>query len=219
VAGSKYFDNESTDPVDELYRMNAALQRRVSDLEREVRNKGAPVPIPRLDILTHPNPYEGQRAIDTVDEQHAWYSDGRWRKAIAAVYHIKVFGDDQIVVAGDAPGVKRFGIWAIEEDIAGMELALPPFRGIEIDVTTVSSSGIVQVQLRNIDNGNVDMLSTRVQVDAGETHSRTAATTAVVNDATNNVSHGDRIAIDIDGAGTGAKGLGLVAKFQAPIPP
>jgi hypothetical protein len=211
--------NEDADPIGELYRRIASLESYINDIDRRTKNFDSPLPISRVDPLTYQNPYEGQRAIDPTDEQHMWYSDGRWRKAIAAVYHIKVFGDDQIVVAGDAPGVKRFGIWAIEEDIAGMELALPPFRGVEIDVTTVSSSGIVQVQLRNIDNGNVDMLSTRVQIDAGETHSRTAATTAVVNDANNNVSHGDRIAIDIDAAGTGALGLGLVAKFQAPLPP
>ena len=130
---------------------------------------------------------------------------------IAAVYHIKVCGDLQLVVAGDAPAAGRFGIWAIEEDIAGMALA-----DVEIDVTTVSSSGIVQVQLRNISNGNVDMLSTRAQIDAGEFHSGTAATQPVVNVANAAVAHMDRIAIDIDAAGTGALGLGLVAKFTAP---
>lgn len=210
--------NEDIDPIGELYRRIASVESYCRDLERRMKNFDSPFAISRVDPATYKNPYEGQRAIDPNDEQHMWFSDGRWRK-IAAVYHIKVFGDDQVVVAGDAPGVKRFGIWAIEEDIAGMELALAPKRGVEIDVTTVSGSGIVQVQLRNIDNGNVDMLSTRVQVDAGETHSRTAATTAVVNDATNNVSHGDRIAIDIDAAGSGAKGLGLVAKFEMPVPP
>lgn len=128
---------------------------------------------------------------------------------IAAVYHAKVVGDLSVVAVGDAPGAgNRLSFWAIEEDVAGMFLC-----DVEIDVTTVSSSGIVQVQLRNVDNGNVDMLSTRVQVDANETHSSTAATQPVVNIANSEVSHGDRIAIDIDAAGTGAKGLGLVAKF------
>lgn len=211
--------NEEGDVIGELYRRIASVEAYCNDLERMIRNYDSPQPISRVDPVSYLNPYEGQRAIDPADEQHMWYSDGRWRKAIAAVYHIKVFQDDQIVVAGDAPGSKRFGFFTIEEDIAGLELALPPFRGVELSVTTVSSSGIVQVQLRNVDNGNVDMLTTAVQVDASETHSRTAATTAVVNDANNNVSHGDRIGIDVDAAGTGAKGLELVAKFQAPPSP
>jgi hypothetical protein len=126
---------------------------------------------------------------------------------IAAVYHIKVFGDKQIVTTGDGAF-----IWAIEEDIAGMVL-----WKVEIDVTTVSSSGIVQVQLRNISNGNVDMLSTRVQVDASEFHSKDAAVTAVVNAANADLDHGDRISIDVDAAGIGAKGLGLVFVCEAPV--
>jgi hypothetical protein len=212
MTNSKWFGTSSGDPIEDIQRRLSAVETYANDLERRVANLDSPQPLPRVDPVSYLNPYEGQRAIDPADEQHMWYSNGQWRKAkIAAVYHIKVFSDKQIVVAGD-----NAFVWAIEEDIAGLELALSPFRGCEIDVTTVSSSGIVQVQLRNIDNGNVDMLSTRAQIDASETHSRTAATAPVVSGANNNVSHGDRIAIDVDAAGTGAKGLGLVAKFQAP---
>ncbi len=126
---------------------------------------------------------------------------------IVAVYHIKVVGDLQVVATGDG----KF-IWAIEEDIAGMQLA-----GVEADVTTISSSGGLLIQLRNIDNGNVDMLSTRVGIDVSETHSRTAATPPVINLANADVAHGDRLSIDVDSAGTGAMGLGFVAKFSVAI--
>jgi hypothetical protein len=38
----------------------------------------------------------------------------------------------------------------------------------------------------------------------------------VVNTATDDVAVGDRIAIDVDGAGTGAKGLGVILTFEFP---
>ena len=74
-------------------------------------------------------------------------------------YHIKVFGDTQQCTTGD----KKFA-FAIDEDLDGTTLTK-----VELYVTVVSSSGIVQVQLRNSTDA-VDMLSTRVQVDAGEKH-------------------------------------------------
>lgn len=118
------------------------------------------------------------------------------------VYHHKVFADEQIVLAGD-----NRRIFAIPEDMDGMAL-----QQVEIDVTTVSSSGIVQVQIRNA-TAAVDMLSTRAQVDAGEFHSKDSGTQPVVNAANADVAHGDRICIDVDAGGTNAKGLGVVLYF------
>lgn len=125
---------------------------------------------------------------------------------IVAVYHIKVFSDQQTVVTfGD-----RF-IWAIEEDIAGMELSQ-----VEIDVTTATTTDLT-VQLHNIDNGNANMLSSEAQIDAGDKHSGTSGSPSVVNPTYAAVSHMDRLSIDITDGGTGAKGLGLVAVFVAPV--
>jgi hypothetical protein len=118
------------------------------------------------------------------------------------VYHIKIFADDQIVLSGNG----RF-ILTIPQDMAGAILT-----DVEISVTTASSSGIVQVQLRNITNA-VDILSTRVQVDASEFHSNDAATQPVISTANANMAHEDRIAIDIDAAGANAKGLEVVLFF------
>lgn len=128
---------------------------------------------------------------------------------IVAVYHIKVRGNRQrLIIRND-----EF-TWAIEEDIAGMEL-----QKVEIDVTTPAAAGTVEVKLRNIDNGDAEMLSTHATIDPGDTHSLTAASQPVVNPANAGVSHGDRIAIDvIDNGGTDARGLGLVAYFSAPVP-
>lgn len=119
--------------------------------------------------------------------------------------HIKVFEDIETVLAGD--GAFYFGC---ARDFDAYLLS-----DVEIDVSTVSSSGIVQVQIHNLTQA-VDMLSTRVQIDANETHSRTSSVSAVINAANAEVAHGDIIRIDVDAAGTGAKGLAVVLKFYAP---
>lgn len=120
------------------------------------------------------------------------------------VYHIKVSNDIDDLVAGD--GAFFFSIPRDLHDFLIFD--------VEATVSTASGSGIVQVQVRNVTNSNVDVLSTRVQVDAGETHSDDASTQPVVNQSNNVVSFKDVIAIDVDAAGSGAKGLCVVIYFQ-----
>lgn len=81
--------------------------------------------------------------------------------------------------------------------------------------TTASSSGLVTVQVRNQTDA-VDMLSTAITIDANEKTSYTAATPPVINAAADDVATGDEIDIDIDTAGTGAKGLVVVLIFEKP---
>lgn len=80
-------------------------------------------------------------------------------------------------------------------------------------VSTVSSSGTITVQIRN-KTRSVDMLSTAITIDSGEFTSYTAATPSVVDDTgsppRSGVSRGDIIAVDVDGAGSGAKGLSVI---------
>lgn len=74
-------------------------------------------------------------------------------------------------------------------------------------VSTVAAAGTVTVQIRNAITTN-DVLSTAITIDAGEKDSKDATVPAVINGATNTVSTGDQIAIDVDDAGGGdAKGL------------
>jgi len=82
-------------------------------------------------------------------------------------------------------------------------------------VTTVSSSGNPAIQIRNVTD-SVDMLSTAITIDASEFTSYTAATAPVIDTSKDDVATGDRIAIDIDTAGTGAKGLTVFLTFQKP---
>jgi hypothetical protein len=82
-------------------------------------------------------------------------------------------------------------------------------------LTTVSSSGIPTVQIANVTD-SVDMLSTKLTIDANETDSSSATTAAVIDTAHDDVATADMLRIDIDVAGTGAKGLIVQMQFRKP---
>ncbi len=84
-------------------------------------------------------------------------------------------------------------------------------------VTTVSSSGLPGVGIRSV-TGSYEMLTTNITIDASEFTSYTAATAAVIDTASSHdvVATGDLIAVDVDVAGTGAKGLGVILTFTLP---
>lgn len=125
---------------------------------------------------------------------------------LTVTLEVKVYNETTTIVTGDGQR-----IFFIPDDLDGWSLV-----DADAYVSTVSSSGTPTIQLRNIVNGNVDMLSTRITIDASEKNSYTAATPSVVNTANATVTAGDQIAIDIDVAGTGAKGLGVIPVFRAP---
>ena len=125
-------------------------------------------------------------------------------------YEIKLYPDPGHPVAILDPtlatvqvGDAQF-VFAIPEDLDGARLIKAH--------AFVSTAGAVTVQVRNITGGNVDMLSTRVTIDAADYTSYDAGVPPVVNPANATVDTGDRIAIDIDAA-TGAKGLGVILVF------
>lgn len=74
--------------------------------------------------------------------------------------------------------------------------------GVRASLTTASSSGAPQV---DINESGVSILSTPLTIDATEKTSTTAATAAVISDAS--LADDAEITIDIDTAGTGAAGL------------
>ena len=86
---------------------------------------------------------------------------------------------------------------------------------VSATVITASSSGLPNVQIAN-NTGGYDMLSTALTIDANETDSSTAATPAVIDTASahDTVSTADVLRIDIDGAGTGTKGLIVSMTFS-----
>lgn len=76
---------------------------------------------------------------------------------------------------------------------------------IRASVNTVSSSGVVTV---DVNEAGVSILSTKLTIDASEKTSVTAATPVVISDTS--LADDAEITIDIDTAGTGAKGLKVV---------
>lgn len=82
-------------------------------------------------------------------------------------------------------------------------------------VDVVSSSGTPTVQLRNVTD-SVDMLSTRITIDESEFTSYTASAAPVIDTTKDDVATGDRIACDVDVAGTSTKGLVVIMTFQLP---
>lgn len=129
---------------------------------------------------------------------------------IYPVLFIKIFPDSgtaSTVATGDG----KF-VFAVSDDMDGMNLI-----GAAAYVTTVSSSGAVNVQIRNITQADANMLSTAITIDASEFTSYTATTPVVINAATDDVATADLLSIDVDGAGTGAKGLGVILKFALPL--
>ena len=100
--------------------------------------------------------------------------------------------------------------WRVPSVCNGMDLVAAAAH-----VTTVSTSGLPTVQIRNVTD-SVDMLSTKITIDANEKDSSTAATAAVIDTAHDDVATGDELAIDVDGAGTGAKGLMVELQFRLP---
>lgn len=100
--------------------------------------------------------------------------------------------------------------YIIGPDKNGMNLV-----GVQAGVITVSSSGLPTFQIRNVTD-SVDMLTTKVSIDASEYTSATAVAPPVINTSTDDVATGDRLAIDCDVAGTGAKGVFITLIFQLP---
>lgn len=74
--------------------------------------------------------------------------------------------------------------------------------GVGASVNTVSSSGAPTI---DINESGTTILSTKITIDANEKTSLTAATAPVISDAA--IAAGNEVGIDIDTAGTGAKGL------------
>lgn len=80
-------------------------------------------------------------------------------------------------------------------------------------VTAGSGGGTSDVQLHNVTDA-VDMLSTKITIDSGETKTSTAATPAVINASNDFLSENDLLRVDIDAAtSTPPKGLMLVLGF------
>ena len=99
--------------------------------------------------------------------------------------------------------------FVVPDDLSGWRL-------MDADAALVgaqSSSGTVDVQVHNQSLG-VDMLSTKITIDANEDTSYSAATPPVINTSNDDVVTGHILRIDVDAAGTGAQGLFVILQFE-----
>jgi len=81
-------------------------------------------------------------------------------------------------------------------------LLMNGFDIVSVAASRKSGTGVPLIQIRRVSRGNVDVLSTRLSMDSGETDSSTAASAAVINAANDDVATADQFAIDVDDAGT-----------------
>ena len=117
---------------------------------------------------------------------------------------IEVFGPTTNTATGD--GKKYIPIQ--NPNLAGMVL-----KAVHAYVITAGVTGTTDIQIHNVTDA-VDMLSTKLTIDSGETGSETAATAAVINTATDDVAVNDVLRIDIDDiSDTAAKGLYVTLRF------
>lgn len=118
---------------------------------------------------------------------------------------LKVMDDATVVTTGDGKI-----IFCVPAALGGCDLT-----AAHAFVTTVSSSGLPTVQIRNVTQ-TADMLTTKITIDVSEFTSYTAAAAPVIDTGNDDVATGDLIAVDVDVAGTGAKGLGVILTFTLP---
>lgn len=78
-------------------------------------------------------------------------------------------------------------------------------------------TGTTDVQIANIRSGTpVDVLSTKLTIDSGETGSDTAATPAVINAANDDLATNDRLRVDVDAVSTTAP-TGLIVTLEVTL--
>lgn len=117
-------------------------------------------------------------------------------------FPIKVISDAGTLTTGDG----KF-IFVASKEMEGWELVWA-----QAYITTVSSSGDVEIMLRDVGNA-VDLLDEYLTIDEGDFHSSTSAQQMEITGGTVVVNERTRYAIDVDTAGTGAKGLGVCLFF------
>jgi hypothetical protein len=120
---------------------------------------------------------------------------------------VEIFGPDTDTETGDAKFFYR-----VPSRLDGMNLI-----GIAATVYTAGVTGNLDIQIRN-KTDSVDMLSTKMRIETGETDTSTSDQPGVIDTTKDDVATGDVIAIDIDSvqSGTAAKGLCVEMQFELP---
>jgi hypothetical protein len=118
---------------------------------------------------------------------------------------LKVYAEATAIAAGD--GAMYFAVPGL---LDGMNLV-----SCGGHLYTAATSGVVQVQIANVTSA-VDMLTHMLEWDATEKDTATATSAASINTSNDGVAVGEEIRVDIDAAGSGAKGMEVRLTFQTP---
>lgn len=94
---------------------------------------------------------------------------------------------EQVCATGDGKSY-----FHVPPDLNGLDLVY-----CHAEVKNTGTTGTMQIQIRNVTQ-SVDMLSTKLQIDSGESGSDTAATAYDINESNDQVSTNDIIALDFD---------------------
>ncbi|MCK5617637.1 hypothetical protein KAR91_88045 [Candidatus Pacearchaeota archaeon] len=129
--------------------------------------------------------------------------------------HFGERGFNVALVASNVDVAVSDGIYAfcVPAALAGMNIV-----NCVATVHTAGTTGTTDIQIRRRrDTTDVDVLSTKLTIDSGETSSITAATEFVVNAANDDLVEGDLLFVDIDAISTTApKGLFVTVMAQLP---
>lgn len=166
-------------------------------MENQTRTTNTP-----LTSVEYTEPDLTQAPAPTLENTDGQLPIKNW-KNVGRIIELKLFDDTTIVTTGDNKLV-----FCIPASLDGAVL-----QDAQAFVSTVSSSGTPTVQLRNVTN-SADMLSTVITIDINEKTSYTATTPRVIDPRYNVVHTGDIISVDVDVAGTGTMGLGVILELQ-----
>ena len=129
-----------------------------------------------------------------------------WLAIGANGYHLEVSGGAPVWGA-----FYRYMSFLLNSDVAlnagedtlrfRIPAALNGWNVATIAASRKSGTGVPSFGLRNVTDG-VEVLSTNVTIDSGETDSATATTPGVIDAAHDDVATADQFAIDVDVAGT-----------------
>lgn len=126
------------------------------------------------------------------------------RKGTSVVMQIVEGGTD--LATGDGKAY-----FTVPEELNGMNLS-----AVHARVITAGTTNTSDIQIANVTD-SVDMLSTKLTIDSGETGSDTAATPAVIDTSKDDVATNDLLRIDIDSLST-TKPKGLIIRLKFSLP-
>lgn len=107
-------------------------------------------------------------------------------------------------------GDNKYSI-VMPSSVNGMDLVAAHAR-----VFTAGTTGTTDIQIHNVTDA-VDVLSTKITIDSGETTSYTAATAPVINTSNDAVATGDIWRVDVDAVSTTEPlGLQVILEFRLP---